>query len=74
MMVRVALIRLIIFALTLALSCTAPKLGSLTVEPHPTVVLLSVHGSREHASGQLTARKESVFGEDSDCINEEDRD
>ena len=42
--VRTLAIRCIVFALTLVVSCTPPKPGSVLVLPHPTI-LLSVYSS-----------------------------
>lgn len=65
------LIKLIIFALMLALSCMPPKAGSFCVDPHPTTHPVSILAIHSHVSVRHTSREESIFREDGDGVDEE---
>jgi hypothetical protein len=68
--------RLIIFALMLALSGPPPptKEGSFCVEPHPTIPRTLVHMYYAVGIEGHTPREEAVFGEDCYCVYEKNRD
>ena len=77
--VRTELIKLIIFAFTLVLSCIPPNAGSCCEDPHPTLWGFAYVSCDSALVGQgkgvgRTAGEESVFGEDGYGVDEQYRD
>ena len=77
MSVRTLLIKLIILALILVLSCIPPPPNDgsmLWLEPHPTVRELVSLAFEERTARKRTACEEAIFGEYCYGIDKEDRD